>query len=237
MSNLIYYQQLPIHYVRKNVKHMRLSVRRADGQVKLTLPLFASRQQGVDFIAQQWLWIQKQQLKSQQQRLVSLSNEATFVAGALFYLWGKAYPLTIHWLNNPETKPTCLIQDKQLCLHTPMQASQADKEQALLAFYRHELQQPVSDLIQHWSQQLGVQVTHCSLRQMRSRWGSCTPAAGRIRLNIQLAKYDRSLLDYVVLHELAHLIEANHSAAFKAILDQHQPQWRQAHRTLQSYVL
>ena len=97
------------------------------------------------------------------------------------------------------------------------------------AWNREQLRQRLEPLIQHWEKQLGVSVASYTIRKMKTKWGSCTPAARSIRINLELVKKPPQCLDYIVLHELAHLLEPNHGQRFVNLLDKHMPQWR-SHR-------
>lgn len=99
-------------------------------------------------------------------------------------------------------------------------------------FYRKQLQNIVPGMVLQWELRLNVKVNRMSFRQMRTRWGSCTPAQGTIRLSTELAKKSQELLEYVVVHEMLHLIEPSHNARFNGLMDLHLPNWREYKRAL-----
>ena len=105
------------------------------------------------------------------------------------------------------------------------------------AWHKALLHAAVPELIQHWESRLGVKVKGYFLQRMKTKWGSCNASAGHIRLNTELVKKPRDLLSYVVLHELAHLIEPNHSERFVALLNEHYPTWRETRAELNALPL
>jgi predicted metal-dependent hydrolase len=107
----------------------------------------------------------------------------------------------------------------------------------LAAWYRNELRQEAADLIDHWQQRLGVQINKLFVQAMSRQWGSCNPSTRNIRLNTQLAQKPRACLDYIVLHELAHLRVPSHGEEFVALLNSLQPDWEERRRLLNSLPL
>ncbi|MBL8259664.1 MAG: M48 family metallopeptidase, partial [Candidatus Competibacteraceae bacterium] len=106
------------------------------------------------------------------------------------------------------------------------------REAILAAWYREQLRQAVSPLIARWEPVMGVKVRQFSIRRMKTRWGSCTPKTGRIRINTELAKKPRDCLEYLIVHEMVHLLEPAHNARFKALMDQFLPNWPQRRELL-----
>jgi predicted metal-dependent hydrolase len=107
----------------------------------------------------------------------------------------------------------------------------------LLRWYRRELKKLIPPLLKKWQAALGVQIAEWGIRRMKTRWGSCNAKARRIWLNLELAKKPAPCLEYLVVHELAHLIERRHNDRFVAILDRHLPQWRLHREELNSAPL
>jgi predicted metal-dependent hydrolase len=111
-------------------------------------------------------------------------------------------------------------------------ADAAQRERVLQRWYRRQLSESIPPLLAKWQPRLGVQLSFCGIKKMKSKWGSCHRPSRRIWLNLELVKRSAASLEYIVVHELAHLIEPNHGARFKAILDEHLPDWRQRRKTL-----
>lgn len=105
------------------------------------------------------------------------------------------------------------------------------------AWYREQLKVAVPPLVAKWEKALGVRTSRVFVQKMKTKWGSCNPIAGNIRLNTDLAKKLPACLEYIVAHELAHLLERHHNERFMALMDAHMPPWRQYREVLNSLPL
>jgi predicted metal-dependent hydrolase len=99
-------------------------------------------------------------------------------------------------------------------------------------WYRHQIREAVSPLVERWETRLGVKVEKIFVQRMKTNWGSCNPSTHSIRLNTDLAKKPPECLEYIVVHELMHLLEPTHNARFQSLMDQHHPKWRSHQQTL-----
>ena len=111
------------------------------------------------------------------------------------------------------------------------------REAVLLDWHRASLRSVITDLLAHWQPNLGVQATHWGIKKMKTKWGSCNVSARRIWLNLELAKKPVQCLEYIVVHELVHLLERNHTERFTALMDRHLPDWRTRREVLNSSPL
>ena len=111
-------------------------------------------------------------------------------------------------------------------------ATVEQREAVLLAWYRDQLKTLIPALLEKWQPILGVQVADWGIKKMKTKWGSCNPASRRVWFNLELAKKPVQCLDYIVVHELLHLLERQHSERFSALMDAHVPTWRQIREIL-----
>ena len=144
-------------------------------------------------------------------------------------IWGRRYPLQVVEL---EARPSVTLEHGRVVLNVRPGSDAACRAATMHAWHKSLLCAAVPELIEKWQARLGVSVAVCTPRRMKTKWGSCTPRARRIRLNTELVKKPPDLLEYVVAHELAHLRVPNHGKAFVAILDEHYPAWREARARL-----
>ena len=113
-----------------------------------------------------------------------------------------------------------------MVLQTRPGATEAKRRSVVDEWYRQQVKEEASPLIQKWERKMGVSVENFTVRKMKTRWGSCTPASRTIRLNLELAKKSPECLEYVIVHELAHLLEPSHNSRFVALMDQFLPEWK-----------
>ena len=157
-----------------------------------------------------------------------------FLENESHYFCGQAYPLKIIINNN---SPFAELSDQQIILNLSPNAPTAKRRAVLNEWYQGELMRLIPPLINKWENILNVSVTSFHIRSMKTRWGSCTPKTGRVRFNLELAKRSPECLEYIVVHELVHLLEASHNSRFKALMDQFYPDWRLCRKELHSLVI
>ena len=222
MSEQIKLGDLTIFMQRKRVKHIYLRVLAPDGRVTLVAPIGIQLAVIHAFAVSKLPWIRKQQRKLQSQ-----VREAPrqLVEHESHMLWGCHYVLQV--VEKP-AKP-CVLLDQQSIILQVRPGSDLSKRTAVMhAWHKSLLHGVVPDLIGEWQERLDVSVSAYFLQQMKTRWGSCTPRARHIRLNTDLVRKPKSLLEYVVVHEMVHLLEASHNKRFVALMDRHYPAWREA---------
>jgi predicted metal-dependent hydrolase len=144
-------------------------------------------------------------------------------------LWGRRLLLHIEELH---AAPRIEVHPTHLILYLRPGSSLQKRQSILAAWYRNELRREAADRIEHWQRRLGVEINRLFVQAMTRQWGSCNPATRNIRLNTQLAQKPRACLDYIVLHELAHLRVRTHGEEFLALLDSLQPDWQERRRLL-----
>jgi len=217
-----------IQLFRKPVKNINLRIHREKGII-VSAPQHASTDVITAFIQQKASWIQKN-LEDQQKALLYLQPK--LINGAQCYLWGEALTLRIE----SNKKLHCIKSEKELILFVPHNAATYEKiEKCIDDFYRQELTRATLPLIQIWQAKVSVSVKSWRIRKMRSRWGSCHTSKADICLNLQLTKYPKSCLEYVLVHELTHLHEHYHNKRFYTLMSKYLPDWQSRESILENY--
>jgi len=211
---------IAIEVTRKNIWNIHLRVCPPDGRVRISAPLRMSLDAIRAFAFSRAGWVRKHQ-ERMRERPAALPAE--YVDGESHYLWGVAYPLQVR-----ETRAgaNVALRDGRLLLDVRPEAGRRKKQALLDEWYRSRLLEALPALIAKWEPLTGVKAGRLSMRKMRSRWGSCNPRTGSIRLNTELAKKSPACLEYVLVHELTHVLEPSHNHRFKALMDGFMPGWR-----------
>lgn len=213
---------IEIAVTRKAVKHVHLCVHPPLGHVTLVAPTATRLEVARAYAISKLGWIRDQQAK-----LLAQARETPrqFVERESHTLWGRRYLLSVA---EQEAKPAVTRDHRRITLTVRPGSTLAKREEVMDEWHRTLLHQAVPALIETWEAKLGVQVYGYFLQRMKTKWGGCNPRAGTIRLNTELVKKPRDLLEYVVVHEMLHLIEPTHSERFVALLALHYPTWREA---------
>jgi len=220
MTETIKLGDVSILVARKAIKHVHLSVHPPSGRVTLSAPRATRLDVARAYAISKLGWIRDQQVK-----LANQAREAPrrFVERESHYLWGRRYLLTIACR---EAKPSILLDHKRLTLTVRPDSDAQKRADVVHEWHKALLHEVVPTLIRKWEPKLKVKVAGYFLQRMKTRWGSCNHRAGHIRLNTELVKKPKDLLEYVVIHEMAHLLEPTHSDRFVALLNRHYPTWR-----------
>jgi hypothetical protein len=231
MTEIIRLGDIEIEVTRKAVKHAHLSVHPPNGRVTLVAPSATRLEVARAFAIAKLGWIREQQSK-----LNGQAREAPrkFVERESHDLWGRRHLLTIRY---QEATPSVAVDHRRITLSVRPDASPAKRAEVMHEWHKSLLHKVVPALIQDWEPKLSVKV-HCYfLQRMKTKWGSCNHRAGHIRLNTELVKKPRDLLEYVVVHEMPHLVESTHSERFISLLNEHYPAWREARAELNELPL
>lgn len=213
-------EDLVIEVARKNIWNIHLRVCPPDGRVRISAPVRMSLDAIRAFALTKVDWVRKHQ---ERMRAQPAAMPAEYVDGESHYLWGSAYPLQVR-----ETRACAKVElsGGRLMLDVRPGAKRRKKQALLDDWYRARLMEALPALIGKWEPLTGVKAGRYSVRKMKSRWGSCNPRTRSIRLNTELAKKSPACLEYVLVHELVHVLEASHNHRFKALMDQFMPGWR-----------
>jgi predicted metal-dependent hydrolase len=231
MSETIQLGKLSIMVTRKNIKHVHLSVYPPDGRVTLVAPLLTRLDVARAYAISRLGWIRQQQAKLKSQ---ARETPRKFIERESHYLWGRRRLLSVAYR---DAKPSVSLDHKRITLTVRPGTGAQRRAEVIHDWHKSLLHEAVPPLIQKWERKLKVKVTGYFLQRMKTKWGSCNHRAGHIRLNTELVKKPKDLLEYVVVHELAHLLEPTHSERFAAILDKHWPTWREARTELNDLPL
>ncbi len=222
MQKIVFLGEIKIYLKLKNIKNVHLSVNPPDGNVTLVAPIETRIEVARAYAISKLDWIRKQQKMFKEQ---SRENPLRYVERESHYLWGRRYLLSIRFC---EKKPYVQLSNKEIILNVKREISREKYEEIMQDWYRWHLHAEVPKLITKWQDKLGVKVNRYFLHKMRTKWGSCNSKTRNIRLNTQLAKKPKDLLEYVVVHEIAHLLEPTHNQKFFNILQDFYPSWREA---------
>jgi hypothetical protein len=217
---------ISIAVTRKDIKNVHLSVHPPAGRVTLAAPLGTRLEVARAYAISKLGWIREQQAKLRGQ-----AREAPreFVGRESHYVWGRRHLLTVVYR---ECKPCVTLDHRRMTLAVRPEASADKRAEVIHAWHKALLHGTVPGLIAEWEPKIGVKVNGYFLQRMKTKWGSCNHRAGSIRLNTELVKKPKDLLEYVVVHEMIHLLEPTHSERFQRLMAKHYPGWREARAEL-----
>ena len=231
MTESIVLGEITIEVTRKAVKNVHLSVHPPDGRVTLVAPRETRFEVARAYAIAKLAWI-----RDQQERLRNQPREThrKYVERESHYLWGRRYLLSVE---EQAARPGVRLDHKRILLTVRPGSGREKRAEIMHAWHRRLLHEAVPPLIEEWERKLGVKVSRYFLQRMKTKWGGCNPKAGTIRLNTELVKKPKDLLEYIIVHEMIHLIEPTHSERFLSLLDQNYPVWREAREELNALPL
>lgn len=225
-SQQIIIDGLEITLIRKNIKNLNLSVHPPDGRVRVSAPRRTSEATIRQVIQARMEWIRRQQA-----RFAGLAGQSIpqFTSGEDVDFLGKTYLLNVI---TSTSRPKVSLSDRQINLQVPASYTAAQRMKTLENWYRAQLKLLIPQHIARWEPVLDVKVAEWGVKRMKTKWGTCNIRARRIWLNLELVKLPPEYLEYVVVHEMTHLLERLHSPRFKSLLDQFLPGWRRLRQGL-----
>jgi predicted metal-dependent hydrolase len=209
-----------VDVVLKDIKNVHLSVHPPTGRVRISAPLRMSLDTIRIFAISKLAWIRQQQKTLREQERETARE---YLDGESHYAWGRRYLLEVVVSEEPSG---VLLRHRRMVLTVRPETKRAGRDAVLAQWYREEVKANAPELIAKWEPILGVQVRQFSVQQMKTKWGSCNTAARTIRLNTELAKKPKECLDYIVLHEMVHLLEPRHGERFISLMDRFMPKWQ-----------
>ena len=216
---------------RKNIKNLHLYVLPPDGKVRVSAPLCLTDESISVFVRAKLDWIRKQQERFESQ---PRQAEREYVSGETLYVFGRQYFLRVEH----SYRGNSLVLDGKEAVLTVRKESTAKQREAFVnEWYRGLLKEQIGLYLPKWERITGLYCDSWQTKYMTTRWGTCNTVTRKIWLNLQLAKKPVECLEYVILHELAHLKVSNHGKDFVAILDKHMPNWRELRQLLNETVL
>lgn len=211
---------IAVEVVRKDIKNLHVGVYPPCGRVRVAAPLRLGEEAVRLAVVSRMGWIRRQQAEFGQQ---DRQSQREFVTGESHYFQGRRYRLSVTEYDGPPS--VWLANNTTMALRVRAGTDTAKREAVLQRWYRARLNEQLSPLIAKWAPKVGVAVAEVRIKQMKTRWGSCNAQAGRIWLNLELAKKPPECVEYVLVHELVHLLERQHSERFRALMDQFLPNW------------
>lgn len=220
---------IKVELIRKAVKHVNLRVYPPDGLVKISAPLKFSERMLRQILKQKITWIHQQRERILNRVTIEHQGLET---GITIPFKGKNYLLLITEHNGPSHIE---IKDELILCYTQPQSSQEQRQVLVDKWYHQQMATLLPDLIQHWEKIIGVKVAQWGIRKMKTRWGSCATQKARISLNLNLIKKPQECLEYVLVHELIHLLEPSHNQRFYKLMSSFMPQWRDYKQLLEEH--
>lgn len=205
----------------KDIKNVHMSVYPPTGRVRISAPSQLDLDTVRIYAISRLGWIKQQQKKLLEQER---ETKREYLDRESHYVWGERYLLEI---KEQDAAPSVELKRSHLSLRVRSGASEKKKRAVVESWYRDELRKEATPLIERWERILGVSVAKLYVQRMKTKWGGCNPAKGHIRLNTELAKKPPECLEYIVVHEMVHLVEPTHNERFMALMDNHLPQWQQ----------
>jgi predicted metal-dependent hydrolase len=212
---------LQVEIVRKDIKNLHLGVYPPHGRVRVAAPLRLTDEAVRLAVVKRLGWVRRQQERFEEQERQS---EREMVSGESHYVQGRRYRLSVVEQNVPRSIST--RKSKILEMKIPPGTDRQSREAALQQWYRQRLQNRLPELVEKWESIVGVKVAECKVKRMKTRWGSCNARAHRIWVNLELAKKPDSCLEYILVHEMVHLLERRHNDHFRDCMNRFMPQWR-----------
>jgi predicted metal-dependent hydrolase len=222
---------IEIEVIKKDIKNMHLNVLPPAGRVRISAPYGTSDDAINLFAVKKISWIKKNVEKYKSQ---ARQTEREYVTGESHYLWGRRYKLEVKYSNKANNLE---VKGNKMILTIREKSTTKQRENYVNEWYREELKNKLPALVSKWEEIIGVKVNEVGVKNMRTRWGTCNPETKRILVNLQLAKKPINCLEYIVVHELVHLREKNHSTTFIEYLNNYIPDWRVVKDELNSFIM
>ena len=222
---------ITIEVQKKNIKNLHLVVAPPDGKVRVSAPMHLSDDSIKMFVRTKLGWIKKQQEKFEKQ---PRQSEREYVSGETLYVLGQQYFLRVEYSYKGNS---LVLSGNEAILTVRKESTASQRETFVNEWYRALLKEKIEIYLPKWENITGLRCDSWQTKYMTTRWGTCNTNTRKIWLNLQLAKKPIECLEYVILHELAHLKVRNHSKDFVAIMDQYMPYWRETKKLLNDLKL
>lgn len=218
--NQITFNDIKIDVIRKKIKTLRLSICHRTRKVRMAIPLRLSESEAQKFVLSKLNWIKK--------HISAWENKAPdpvlqYISGEHHYYQDNLYLLQVHY---HEGAAKVILEQQTIHLHVREDWDVVKRKKIMQEWYRQQLKEQLPPLLEKWQRIIGVSISACGIKQMKTRWGTCNTRARRIWLNLELAKRSVECLEYIIAHELVHLLERNHNHRFHAYMDKFMPEWR-----------
>lgn len=223
---------LRVSVVRKRIKNLHLGVYPPDGRVRVAVPLTVSDEAVRIAVIGKLRWIRRQQAAFEGQ---ARQSRREMIAGESHYYLGRRYRLAV---STTQGRSGVTVRSRTTMeLRGPPDMTTEQRERVLAHWYRERLRALATPLLERWQGILGVTVEEWGIKKMKTKWGSCNANARRIWLNLELVKKPPECLEYLIVHELIHLLVRHHDERFHALMDKHLPRWQASRKTLNAAPL
>lgn len=222
---------IPVQVLHKDIKHLHLYVKPPDGRVEVSAPAHLPDESVAMFVRTRLGWIRQQRERFDAQPRQSARE---FVSGETLYVWGKQYFLQVAYSARGNSMT---LSGSRAVLTVRRNSTSRQRAAYVNEWYRGLLKEEIARRLPRWEELTGLHCRSWQTKYMTTCWGTCNPETGKIWVNLQLAKKNTECLDFVLLHELVHLREDRHSAAFVEVMDRHMPYWREVRQALNSSTL
>ena len=220
-SHRIEIRGMPVEVIRKDIKNLHLGVYPPNGRVRVATPLRLDDDAVRLAVISRLGWIRRKQEEFEQQRRQS---QREFVTGESHYFEGRRYRLDVTEQDKPPT--VRLLNNTRMALAVRPGTDRDKRETIMNDWYRCRLRARLPKLVEKWEPKVGEHVAEIRIRKMKTCWGTCNKDARRIWLNLELVKKPLSCLEYILVHEMVHLIERRHNDRFRDLMNEFMPQWR-----------
>lgn len=214
----------------KKIKNIHLAVYPPDGHVHVSAPDYCNEEDLRAYLLSKMSWIKRQQTEILEQER---EHHRDYVSGENHYLFGKRYILRVV---EEEDVPRVETDRKYILLHVRPGSSREKRMEVLHEFYRHELHAKLTELFPKWAQKMDAHDFTWKILAMKTQWGSCMQAKREIRMNLALARVPVECIEYVMVHELAHLRVRLHNKMFEQLLFMYMPNWRKLRQQLNEFI-
>lgn len=222
---------IDVKVTKKDIKNLHLYVKPPDGKVEVTCPLNCLDESIALFVRTRISWIKRKQSEFSMQPRQSVRE---YVSGETYYLWGKQYFLVVNY----DKKSYSIAVDKdQLVFTVRENSTKEQRESVFKEWIRNLLKKEIEKTLSKWEETTGLYASNYQIRNMLRKWGTCSQKTRKITLNLQLVTKRFLCLEYVILHELAHLKENTHDKNFIAIMNKYMPNWREIKKQLNASPL
>jgi len=211
---------ISVDVVFKNIKNVHLSVHPPSGRVRIAAPTRMKIDTIRVYAISKLDWIKRHQQKLRTQER---ETPREYLDRESHHVWGRRFLLKV---SEADRSPSVELSHNQMILTTRPESTLAKKEVVVAAWYREQLRIALMPLIAKWEPLLGVRINRCFIQRMKTKWGSCNSSRRNIRLNSELAKKPRECLEYILVHEMMHILAPKHNNAFTGLMDKFMPQWR-----------
>ena len=220
MNNIVI-NDIEIEVIKKNIKNVHLSVHPPAGRVRIAAPENMDEEAIRLFAISKLSWIKKRRKEFDTQERQSVRE---FLSGESHYFMGSRYLLNV--IESSEKQRIELRNKKYMDLYVRPGHIKEKRERIVSQWYREELKHLIPEYIKKWENTIGVTVNEWGVKLMKTKWGTCNEQDKRIWINLELAKKNPRCLEYIIVHEMVHLLERHHNDRFKAHMDEFLPNWK-----------